>query len=221
MTQLVHNNSAARRGLNALVCGLAILASLSACDEGAGGGATKSAPGRVVVANGTITVAGPSGYCIDTSESRSGSNSAFVLLGSCASLSGSANGQAPKSPAILTATISAGGGDAATFAANLPAMARFVSSRAGRKALSRSGNASSVEIIEISTANSVMYIRVRDRAAANGREVEPEYWRALMSAKGQIITLSTLGLREKALSSDVKLGLLKGFVARMKAANSG
>jgi hypothetical protein len=64
-----------------------------------------------------------------------------------------------------------------------------------------------------------MYIRARDGAVAPGQEVEPEYWRALMSIKGQVVTLSVLGLREKTLSPDVKLRLLKDFVARMRVAN--
>ena len=66
-----------------------------------------------------------------------------------------------------------------------------------------------------------MYIRASDRAAAKGQEVETEYWRALMSLNGEIITLSVLGLRDLPMKSEVKRQLLESFVARVRAANGG
>ena len=76
-----------------------------------GGG---SAPTSVSVGD-QITVAGPSGYCVDTSASRTGDSGAFVLLGSCASISRSLMAARPKYPAILTASVSGGGTDTDTF----------------------------------------------------------------------------------------------------------
>ena len=199
--------------LTAVLCALALLAG---CVEGGGG----SAPTNVRVGD-DIVVAGPSGYCVDTSASRTGESGAFVLLGSCASLGHSLMAARPKYPAILTASISSGGPDPETFRASFPGMAKFLNSTAGRAALSRSGKAASVQIVQIGSAGEVMTIRATDTAAAPGQNVEPEYWRALLTMKGQIVTLTVLGLKDKPLSADVKRSLLDAFIARVRAVNAG
>ncbi|MGB7268160.1 MAG: hypothetical protein WBC90_01420 [Albidovulum sp.] len=204
------------RRLVAALAGAILVVQVAACVDGQGFG---FAPTRITVAKGNVTIAGPSGYCIDTKASRVSAARAFVLLGSCASLSGTVGGQRPQSPAILTATISGAVPDEAAFADNLPAMRRFLSSPVGRAALSRSGQASSVSIIEIETVGNVMYIHARDTAAATGQNVEPDYWRAVTTAKGQIVTLSVLGLRDKPISSRGKRALIEQFVARLRNVN--
>ena len=88
-------------------------------------------------------------------------------------------------------------------------------------ALSRSGNAASVQIVQIGSAGEVMTIRATDTAAAPGQNVEPEYWRALLTMRGQIVTLTVLGLKDKPLSADVKRSLLDAFIARVRAVNAG
>lgn len=205
---------------------MAVFALLAGCVAGVpgdigAGRATKAAPTTMALASGTVIITGPSGYCVDTSASRDNARGAFVLLGSCASLTASPSGRKPQNPAILTASVVAGSGDDAAFAASFPAMARFLSSSAGRAALSRSGQASSVQIVQITSVKDVMYIRASDRAAAKGQEVETEYWRALMSLNGKIITLSVLGLRNLPMKPDAKRRLLESFVARVRAANNG
>lgn len=213
--------------VKAAIFGLALAGVLAGCEAAlsAGGSGSarsaKSAPARMVVADGALVIAGPAGYCVDTTASHDGAGGAFVLLGSCASLSGSAASRTPANPAILTASVFAGSGDDAAFAASFPAMARFLSSDAGRAALSRSGQAQSVVIAQITSANAVMLIRASDRAPAKGQDVEAEYWRALMSVKGQIVTLSVLGLRDLPLNAEVKRQLLEAFVAKVRAANRG
>ena len=99
-------------------------------------------------------------------------------------------------------------------------MAKFLGSPAGRAALSRSGKAASLTIAEISSAGKVMYIRASDSAPAPGQEVEQEYWRALLAVRGQIVTLSVLGLKASPMSSADKRALLEQFVARVQAANA-
>ncbi|MFZ1661160.1 MAG: hypothetical protein WAT77_04315 [Paracoccaceae bacterium] len=207
--------SIVRRRLVGLLV-LCAIGPLAACVMEGGG----SAPTSVSVGD-QMTVAGPSGYCVDTSASRTGDSGAFVLLGSCASLSQSLIAARPKYPAILTASVSGGGPDAETFKASFPSMAKFLSSTAGRAALSRNGKAASVEIAQIGSAGDAMTIRATDTAAAPGQNVEPEYWRALMTIKGQIVTLTVMGLKDKPLSSEVKRALLDAFIARVRAVNAG
>jgi hypothetical protein len=206
------------RGLIRGLVGLGAMAALTGC-ELAAGTSGQSAPASVTVASGAVTIAGPSGYCADSSASRDGAEGAFVLLGSCASLAQSESAARPDDPAVLTASVVTGPTDGDDFTRSLPAMTRFLSSSVGRAALSRSGRADNLDILAISTADDVMYIHARDRSEAEGTDVEPEYWRALLAVKGRIVTLSVLGLRENPLPSDIKRALLERFVARVRAAN--
>jgi hypothetical protein len=172
----------------------------------------------MAVAGGAVTVGGPSGYCVDPGASREGPGGAFVLLGSCASISGSFTALSPRRPGILTASVAPGSGDE-TFAAAFPSMARFLASPAGRAALSRTGKAETVEIVTITSAGDVMYVHARDAAPAPGQEVEADYWRALMAVNGQIVTLSVLGLRDRPVPPEAKLALLESFVKKVRALN--
>ncbi len=198
-----------------------VAAAPGADGSGLSSASAKPAPGKVTVAGGAVSIAGPAGYCIDSSASRDGADGAFVLLGSCASLSGSASRKQPQNPAVLTATVVAGPGDDTAFAASFPAMAKFLSSSVGRAALSRSGKAESVQIAQIASVRDVLYIRASDTAEARGQGVEAEYWRALMMVKGRIVTLSALGLRDLPLEPGVKRSLLEAFVARVRVVNGG
>ena len=188
--------------------------------EATGPQALKPAPSRMAVSGGAVVIGGPQGYCVDSGASRDGQDAAFVLLGSCASISGSFNALRPKKPGVLTASVASGQTDAETFAASFPSMARFLGSPAGRAALSRDGRAQSVTILQIASAGGVMYIHAQDRADAPGQDVDPDYWRALMAVNGRIVTLSVLALRDMPLTPEAKRSLLEGFVARVRALNS-
>jgi hypothetical protein len=207
-----------RNGRTSVGLAAAALLALSACVPAAPSGerAARPAPARMAVAGGAVTVGGPSGYCVDPGASREGPGGAFVLLGSCASISGSFTALRPKRPGILTASVAPGSGDE-TFAAAFPSMARFLASPAGRAALSRTGKAETVEIVTITSAGDVMYVHARD--GAPGQEVEADYWRALMAVNGQIVTLSVLGLRDKPVPPEAKLALLESFVKKVRALN--
>ena len=191
---------------------------LSACVDGMAGGG-RDAPTAVLVAGGQLTIAGPRGFCIDKSASRDSAKGTFVLLGSCASLSGSTAAARPRDLAVVTVSAYPGGGAATDFAAGFPAMAKFLSSAPGRAALSRSGKAATVQILAITSRDGVMFIHAADSAPAPGQRVEADYWRALMALKGQIVTLSVLGLKSQPLAADAKLALLQSFAAKLQAAN--
>jgi predicted small secreted protein len=191
---------------------------LSACVDGMAG-AGRDAPTAVVVAGGQLTIAGPRGFCIDKSASRDSAKGAFVLLGSCASLSGSTTAARPRDLAVVTVSAYPGGGAATDFAAGFPAMAKFLTSAPGRAALSRSGKAATVQILAITSRDGVMFIPAADSAPAPGQRVEADYWRALLALKGQIVTLSVLGLKAQPLPAEAKLALLQSFVTKLQAAN--
>jgi hypothetical protein len=200
-----------RLGLNAI-----LTLSLSACvPSGTGGAATRA----MAVAGGAVTVAGPQGYCIDGGASRDGASGAFVLLGSCASLTGSRAAGQPLRPAILTASASPSSGGGAEFTSALPGLAQFFQSAAGRTALSRTGQAETVKVERVSAAGGVLYIRLSDSAVAREQGVDATYWRALLAIGDQIVTLSVLSPRQGPLSSAEQRAVLDKFVARMRASN--
>lgn len=177
------------------------------------------APAKMSTLGGKVIVAGPAGFCVDTSTSHDDGSGAFVLMGSCASISRSLIATRPKTPAVLTATISPGAPDGPPLAASFPEMAKFLASDTGRAALSRSGKANTVTIGLITAIDDVMYVRASDTAAAQGREVEPEYWRALFQVNGQIVTVTALGLTDYPIDADAKRALLDQMVTKIKASS--
>lgn len=193
---------------------LALFVALSACvPTGTGGTGTRA----LAVAGGAVTIAGPQGYCIDRSASRDSDSGAFVLLGSCASLTGSRAAGLPPRPAILTASASPLGAGSSDFATALPGLAQFFQSRAGRAALSRTGRAETVTVERVSAQGGVLYMRLSDSAEGHG--VEAAYWRAVMAVADRIVTLSVLSPKQGPLSSDEQRAVLDRFVARMRASN--
>ncbi|MCU9848293.1 hypothetical protein OEZ60_09760 [Defluviimonas sp. WL0024] len=199
------------RAAVALAAGLG----LAACAASGFGGASRA----IIVAGGEVTVTGPSGYCIDRSVSRDGAEGAFVLLGSCAAISGSRTAAQPVRPAVLTASVLPGAPLSAPMAESFEGLAAFFRSAPGRAALSRSGKAETVTVEEVAAAGDVLYLRLSDASASDGRAVEPEYWRAILALKGRIVTLSALGLQDRPLTAAEKRRALEGFVAQMKAVN--
>ena len=57
---------------------------------------------------------------------------------------------------------------------------------------------------------------VRDTAKAEGQDVEPDYWRALFSLNGQMVTLSAISLKTMPLDQSAKRALLEKFVGKVK-----
>jgi hypothetical protein len=202
----------------AAVAALALVG-LAGCEDGGLGGGGRPVTRAVAVTGGAVTIAGPAGYCIDRSATRDTGSSAFVLLGTCAALSGSPGAGQPQAPVVLTATVLDGAPTLRTMAETFPEMARFFESPAGRAALSRSGKASSVQVAQVVSLGDTLFIRASDNSPAAGEQVEPEYWRAVLAVRGRIVSLSALGLAARPLSSAAKRTVLEAFVQRVKRDN--
>ena len=190
---------------------------LTACVPGEFGGMSGAATRSLQVSGGAVTVAPPQGYCIDRKASRDGAEGAFVLIGTCAALSGVRSAGPSARPAVLTASV-LNGAPAEGIAGILPQMTRFFGTDAGRSALSRSGDAGAVDLIQAVSQGDTLYLRVADRSKAEA-QVEPEYWRAVLALNGRMVTLSALSLERFPLGPDEKRKVLEAFVSRMRAAN--
>ena len=193
--------------------GIAIIAVLSGCLDLPGGFAAR----QMAVGGGSVVVAGPPGYCVDGQGSRDGARGAFVLLGSCASLTGSPYGARPKAMAVLTAAVSAGSGGA-SIAGSQTRLAAYFTSADGRAALSRSGKAGSVKILGHHGNDGAFFLHLRDSSSFPRRPDATETWRVLFDLNGRIVTLSVVGLPDKPIVATEAEVLLRDFMARVRRA---
>ncbi len=191
---------------------LAVVTVLTGCD------ALLNAPATMSVAGGDVVVAGPDGFCVDPVASHDGvpGRGAFVLLGSCQSISGAGGAARPPIRAILTAAVSAGRAGA-TVSGNENHMIAFFRSDTGRRALSRSGKASTVRVLSISAKGGVVFVHARDTSPFPGQAVSPDYWRAVFDLNGRIVTLSVIGVPQAPFTDRTALRTLAAFVANVRA----
>ncbi|HDR27975.1 hypothetical protein [Rhodovulum sp.] len=195
---------------------LAALA-LAGCLDGAG----RAAPQAVAVAGGSVAIAGPSGYCVDTAATHDGEQGAFVLLGGCAALSGAPDAPSPVRNALLTASVAANPGPGGRPDDRAVMLSRFFEAEEGRAALARDGNAASVTVMQTFERDGVFVLRARDRSAGLAPGLRDEYWRAIFEVNGRIVTASVIGFADAPLDEEAALALLLEFAARIRAASPG
>ena len=173
---------------------------LAACDVGA------PAARQVAVLGGEIHVRAPQFYCVDTQTARSAADTAVVLIGRCT------NG-GHVAAALVTVTIGrfASGG---VMLAGTEALRGFMSSPAGRRALSRSGRAQDVQVLESGVVKDRLLLHLNDREAG-------EYWRAVIGIKGRLVTISASGAEGAPLTSEAGRALVDATVDALIAANPG
>lgn len=170
----------------------------------------------VEVARGKVVIAGPKGYCIDRPSSRFLGDTAFVLLGACASLTGDEKQTLPRTVGILTASISKRG-DAPSFDANaIEAMRSYFQSEAGKAALARDGNPSSVVVKGTEAQDGAFFVRVSDTSENTTSGVSDTYWRGLFVVNERLVTISAFDIEGAENSWDGSLGLVRSFHRRIK-----
>ena len=194
---------------------------LAACDaaglQGLGRG-VKPAPSQIAVTTDRIVVTGPTGFCVDPTTVRDTADTGFVLLGNCAAIANSRSAGQPTTPAVLTATISepSTGGRISDTIAELDSLFR---SDEGRRLLSRSGEPSSIVILETIRSPRVFLLHAADQGAGAMQDVQPDYWRAYLDVGPRLVTLSVLSTKDRSLSREESLSLLRSFVQAVQGAN--
>ncbi|MEE9388128.1 MAG: hypothetical protein V3U96_05930 [Paracoccaceae bacterium] len=189
---------------------------LAGCD-GAGMALFQPVTKSVQLAGGNVTIAGPAGYCVDRSATRSNRDGGFALLGSCASLANDARVGAPSNAGALTASVSSETG--IDLAASTGVLGRFFASAAGRAALARNGDAASVQVLSSQRSQGVFMIRVRDTSPNRDSGLAQDYWRAVFDVRGRIVTLSVNAFQGRPMSNAVGRATLAEFVARVRREN--
>ncbi|MGC9418127.1 MAG: hypothetical protein ACP5EN_04060 [Rhodovulum sp.] len=182
---------------------------------------SRAAPQKVTVADDTVAIAGPRGFCIDRTATRDGGQGAFVLMASCAAISGRRNAPVPATDALLTASVAANPGPGGTPEDRALVLARFFGTEEGRAALARDGRASSVEVVEMFDRDGLFVLRARDRSAGLGAGLRDDYWRAIFDVNGRIVTASVVGFDDRPISDKAGLAVLRDFAARIRTESAG
>ena len=197
---------------------LLAFAALSGCSGfGAGGFSfAPRAPQSALVANGAVKILGPKGFCIVPGASRETSEGDFLLLASCAAISGSARHPHPEIPALITVAVSANAG-AMEFSGT--ELRGFFTSEVGRAALSRSGKAEDVSILEMEDRDGVFIIHLRDEGKASLPGTKSEYWRAMLNLQGRILTVSVIIPPDTNPGDRAERNLLLALVESLRTAN--
>lgn len=191
------------------------LALLAACVSLGG---SDDAPRAVQVTTGAVTITGPQGFCVDPTATQDAGDTAFVLLGNCAAISGRARAPQPDVGAVLTAAVSAPS-DGASLTANLDALDAFFRSEQGRALLSRTNDASTVQILDTRRQSGMFLLHARDTSAGDMVGVAQDYWRAYMDIGPRLATLSVLALADANVSDDAALETLMRFATAVQGAN--
>ncbi len=176
------------------------------------------APQRVEVTSDALVIAGPRGFCVDPTATRDDGETAFVLLGNCAAISGRARAPQPDVAAVLTAAISAPS-QGATLTRSLPDLDDYFRSEDGRGLLSRTGDPDTVDILETRQSGAMFLLHARDTSAGALAGVAPDYWRAYMDLGSRVVTLSLLSLADPDLADATALATLTRFATAVRGAN--
>ncbi len=154
-----------------------------------------------------VVITGPHGYCIDRDDSHSSNKSAFVLLASCRAVLERADVPHPRAAGLLTANVD---DDEVTFAMpDQGILKAFFESKAGRKALSRSGNPDSVTITNTFMRGGTFYLRATEHDP-NG-VLTGDTWRAVFIANGRMVNATLRDLARSPIDQQSGFRLIETF----------
>jgi len=172
---------------------------------------------KVSVAQNTVLIAGPAGYCVDRTQTRDSDRGVFVLLASCASVAKNSRAAKPHAPAMLTASVSHSNN--ARIIDSMQRLDTYFKTGPGQAALARDGQARSVSVLRTQKSAGVYYLHVVDKSPNYQVGLSTEYWRALLDVSGRIVTLNVIGFQDNPIGDIDELATLQAFVARVQGEN--
>ncbi|MFQ5439208.1 MAG: hypothetical protein ACE5DK_10325, partial [Paracoccaceae bacterium] len=199
-------------------------AGLSACTssrmgDGLSGAAPFASRTTIKVASGEVVIEGPKGFCVDNASSKTSGDAAFVVLGNCRVVSPETRAREPEVKALLTASVTPAAQDAKTVAGSQASMDRFFRSEAGRRALSRDSDPSTVRILDSFQRDDAYFLRAADTSNAIVPGASDEYWRSYFDLDGQIVSVSVIGFRSDPLPPEKSLLTVREFTRLIRARN--
>ncbi len=178
----------------------------------------ESAQREVTVSRSAVTIAGPSGFCVDRATLRDDEESAFVLLGNCAAIARSPRQPQPEVRALLTAAVQELG--AVSIRDQGTQVAEFLKTEQGRALLSRTGDATSVAILNTRKSGDVLYLHAYDKSPGYVPGMSSEQWRAMFDLDGAIVSLTVLGFEDEPLSADAGMATVREFASIIRRENA-
>lgn len=180
---------------------------LSACVQ------TSDTSAVLRVANKSVAVVAPDGYCVDKPSADVSKAGGFVILGDCAVIgAGQAGGDVPS--AVITASVTPEG-----LNGSLEELRQFLTTEPGKITLGRSGQMNAIRIRRSLIRDEVLLIKVEDRGPQPIPGVSPFIWRGFFLAGGRAVTTSVSGSAASDVSDDQAMRLLMQLAARTRVAN--
>lgn len=190
-----------------LALGFVGVAALAAC--------TPPPPARsIALAQGDIVAIPPSGYCVDGLASKPQDN--FALLAPCATLG--TTGTLPNVVGIVTVQV--GPVESGQIATDEIALRDFLITEEGAQLLSRSGDASGINILSTQAFDDQVMIHFTDQSAPTVVGLQREEWRAFRNIGGRLVTIAVRGLAAAPLQDGPGAGLLKLAIAGVRVVAS-
>lgn len=184
---------------------LALIFWLAACQMTPGLLIDQDRARTLAVLGGAVNVAAPPGYCVDQKLSRQQLDGAVVLIGRCTSTSA-------QPPVVISVTIGAAA-SAGAIADGGATLAAFFETPAGRAALSQSGRAETVTIVQSGASGGVFALRIFETGVG-------DYWRAVFGLSGRLVTLSVQAPMDQSLDPAAGQRLLNATIAALRKANA-
>ncbi len=161
----------------------------------------------------SFTVAGPQGFCVDREATQKHTDSAFVVFGSCAAVSGNPEDKRANAPAVLTAAVVPV--DGTLVEADFEAMVRYLKTPDGSALLARDGG--KPELLAARQDGTALHLRARDAGGRGGQSAR--YWRRIFTAGGALVTVTVSGFRSSPLSDSEGEALVQAFAESILKAN--
>lgn len=193
---------------------LACTVGLAGC-EGFNSGTSAPPVKQAALLGGAVGVAGPDGYCIDVSDSRLARG--FAIIAPCANL-GLVGARVMVPSAIVT--VQAGRIGTAAVSGSEPAFAGLLETDAGAALLSRSGDASSVDVLDTTSSDNKVTVYFEDKEGAAIPGTQDQEWRAFVDINGRLVTISARGLATAPMSAQTGKLFLDQVVAAVVGANA-
>jgi hypothetical protein len=184
---------------------LALIFWLAACQMTPGLSIDQDRARTLSVLGGAVKVAAPPGYCVDRKLARQQSDGAVVLIGRCTATSA-------QFPVVITVTIGAAA-SAGAIADGGATLAAFFETTAGRAALSQSGRAETVTIVQSGALGGVYTLQIQEAEVG-------DYWRAVFGLSGRLVTLSIQAPLGQSLDQSSGQRLLNATIAALRRANA-
>lgn len=164
--------------------------------------------------DGTVSVRGPEGFCVDQQASRPVTG--FAALAGCAVISDAV--LMPALEGLITVQFGASG--SATVTGAEAELAGLLRSAQGAALLSSTGDSGTIHIARVDRADGVVVVRFSDAAPAPTPGFEPLEWRAFLDIRGRLTTISLRGFDRAPIPADQGLRLLSQAIGALRAANA-